>query len=1413
MTDTKHTTVHLKLWAGLIALVTIILPVLWVNAQTTATLYTDGTNFGIGTTNPTQKLQVIGSISATAFVGDGSGLTGVSGSATGWTDGGNNVYVSTTTDNVGIGTTTPTAALLVENAGTQASFRVNDAVLDGTPFIIDSAGNMGIGTTETTSQVDILNPSGDGSLTLRSSGNDAWVYLNPANGSGDYNWRIKGSGSTGVFSIVEQSQIVSYVDFQPGLTNSSVTPLTITGSGNVGIGTSTPLGGFAIMNGNVGIGTWNPINRLSILGNIGIGTTLPYRRISAPNNGMVVEGNVGVGTWNPQAKLQVVGSVIATSFVGDGSGLTGVVAGGWTDAGTNIYTTTTSDRVGIGTANPSSPLEVVSTLVNDVTIFRNTNSSGYANTQYINNNGNAVYVGIGGSGVADYPDGAYVFSNNSVPISFANSSVSRMTIGTAGGVGIGTTLMSTGMSVMNGNVGIGTWSSPANRLSILGNIGIGTTLPYRRISAPNNGMVVEGNVGIGTWYPQAKLQVVGAVRATSFTGDGSGLTGITFSGGLDSLSDAVTDYVTDHNMRIGSEQALPSGAEGNLFVGEDAGGNAKTNDADYNLGIGYHTLFSLETGDSNIAIGYNSLAANTQGRRNVAIGFSALAVAVGAPDAASYNVAVGYSALASNTTSSANTVVGHLAMDQGTIGDANTVMGSNAARSSEGNYNVSIGYDSMHDNTTGFQNTVLGTSALNNNTDGNNSVAIGYGSLSGMIAGGTENIAVGFQSGDNITTGDRNIIIGYDIDAPSATGDNQLNIGNVIYGDIATDNVGIGTSTPVGGFVVMSGNAGIGTWSPTKGLQVIGNAQIFGASSAVGTEIASVRSSGTHAPLNFMIGSSTQGSMRAETSEGMAISYDWDGDTFGDLNFMTGEGVSAATRMTLTGSGRVGIGTTVPVAGMAVMNGNVGIGTWSPTARLQVVGSVMATSFVGDGSGLTGISGGATGWTDGGTNVYTSTTTDNVGIGTTTPSTTLEIVKQSTNTLLMVSATATGDGNYLIVRSDGNIGIGTTAPIGALTIMNGNVGIGTWKPEGSLHIEGGQLLFPDGSQASPGLVVNDDSDTGFYSGGSGILAFASNATKVVDFSTNRVEITGAQFRTDDGSYSFPGSSWTNDTNTGLFRPAEDSIDIVLGGTDRVRFDPAGNVGLGTRSPINTLSVVGNIGIGTTLPYRRISAPNNGMVVEGNVGLGTWNPTAKLHVVGSVMATSFVGDGSALTGVAAGGWADGGTNVYTSTTTDNVGIGTTTPANAKLAVLGGNVGIGTVNPVGAFTVVGGNVGIGTWSPRAALEVKNSVVFSSEYDEGSEGGAFTINWNNGNKQKVTLTGSTSHTVTFTAISGGVANFLLKIVQGDASNTITWPASVKWPGASAPTMTAASGSVDIVTCYYDGTNYYCTGSLDLR
>ena len=86
-----------------------------------------------------------------------------------------------------------------------------------------------------------------------------------------------------------------------------------------------------------------------------------------------------------------------------------------------------------------------------------------------------------------------------------------------------------------------------------------------------------------------------------------------------------------------------------------------------------------------------------------------------------------------------------------------------------------------------------------------NNVALGYRAGYVSANGSGNNILIGYQAADNLTTGNNNIIIGYDIDNITATADNVLNIGNLIFG---TGVDGTGTS-------YSSGNIGIGTSSRT----------------------------------------------------------------------------------------------------------------------------------------------------------------------------------------------------------------------------------------------------------------------------------------------------------------------------------------------------------------------------------------------------------------------------------------------------------------------------------------------------------------------------------------------------------------------------------------------------------------------
>lgn len=96
----------------------------------------------------------------------------------------------------------------------------------------------------------------------------------------------------------------------------------------------------------------------------------------------------------------------------------------------------------------------------------------------------------------------------------------------------------------------------------------------------------------------------------------------------------------------------------------------------------------------------------------------------------------------------------------------------------------------------------------------------------------------------------------------------------------------------------------------------------------------------------------------------------------------------------------------------------------------------------------------------------------------------------------------------------------------------------------------------------------------------------------------------------------------------------------------------------------------------------------------------------------------------------------------------------------------------------------------------------VTSTAEFSNGSSS---TVNFANGPSQVITL--GSNITITFANPTSGSA-YVLRFVQGSGSYTVTWPATVKWPVASgAPAISLASGAVDIINLYYNGTSYYGT------
>ena len=89
----------------------------------------------------------------------------------------------------------------------------------------------------------------------------------------------------------------------------------------------------------------------------------------------------------------------------------------------------------------------------------------------------------------------------------------------------------------------------------------------------------------------------------------------------------------------------------------------------------------------------------------------------------------------------------------------------------------------------------------------------------------------------------------------------------------------------------------------------------------------------------------------------------------------------------------------------------------------------------------------------------------------------------------------------------------------------------------------------------------------------------------------------------------------------------------------------------------------------------------------------------------------------------------------------------------------------------------------------------------------GANVTINLQDGDNFTHTLTENVTYTFSNPAASGKVSMFSLKVIQDSTARSITWPTSVDWTSATAPTLTTTSGGVDVfVFATYDGgTTYY--------
>lgn len=93
--------------------------------------------------------------------------------------------------------------------------------------------------------------------------------------------------------------------------------------------------------------------------------------------------------------------------------------------------------------------------------------------------------------------------------------------------------------------------------------------------------------------------------------------------------------------------------------------------------------------------------------------------------------------------------------------------------------------------------------------------------------------------------------------------------------------------------------------------------------------------------------------------------------------------------------------------------------------------------------------------------------------------------------------------------------------------------------------------------------------------------------------------------------------------------------------------------------------------------------------------------------------------------------------------------------------------------------------------------------------SSSNATTVNCEAGNAFSHTLTENTTFTFSNPPASGTAYSFSIEIIQDASASgyTVTWPASVDWPAATAPTLTATASAKDVFVFYTrdGGTTFY--------